>query len=225
MLPLKIFLISIITLANHIDFSVNGEKPSSSLKVTNKIYSNLFVRRREEHKHLLHHLTTTPKYEKRYKLIEMAFQKIVNGLRDSKGTLEDVNYVPQSEFPQDQGIADALAFVLENTCLIGDLILHVPDISYRILKGVRDWKPLLNWCINFTRRVDPVVDELSLKMLELFFQEINEEERTPEYFNPYLEANQKKQGSGNVENEKNKQKKTKKKLRKGPQLSGGRSEL
>lgn len=68
------------------------------------------------------------------------------------------------------------------------------------------------------------MDELSLKMLDLFFQEINEEERSPEYFNPYLEANQKKHGRGDLHKEKNKQTKTKKKIRKGPQLAG-RSEL
>lgn len=106
------------------------------------------------------------------------------------------------------------------------MILHYPDISYRILKsGVnRDWKPLVNWCINFTKKVDQVVDELSMKMLDLFFQEVNEEERSPEYFNPYLEANQKTQGGADLQKEKGKQQKTKKKIRKGPQLSG-RSEL
>ncbi|XP_063699749.1 coiled-coil domain-containing protein 134-like [Culicoides brevitarsis] len=224
MLSFKILLISIITLANSIDFSYgNGAK--QSFKVTNKIYSNLFLRRREEHKNLLQHLTTTEKYEKRYKLIELAFQKIINGLRESKATLEDANYRPQLEFPEDQGIADALAFVLENTCLIGDLVLHFPDISYRILKGVRDWKPLFNWCINFAKKVDQIVDELSVRMLDLFYQEINEDERTPEYFNPYLEANQKKHAKAeNGQKDKVKPTKTKKKIKRGPQLAG-RTEL
>lgn len=82
----------------------------------------------------------------------------------------------------------------------------------------------MSWCISFTKKIDQVVDELSLKMLDLFFQEINEEERSPEYFNPYLEANQKKRGRSDLHKEKNKQTKTKKKIRKGPQLAG-RSEL
>uniref|UniRef100_A0A336JZK6 CSON013684 protein n=1 Tax=Culicoides sonorensis TaxID=179676 RepID=A0A336JZK6_CULSO len=222
MLSHKIILLSIIYLSYHIDFSYQS-KDKASLKVTNKIYSNLFVRRREEHKHLLQHLKTTDKYEKRYKLIELAFEKIINGLRDSKGTLEDVNYNPGLEFPDDQGITDALAFVLENTCLLSDLILHFPDISYRILKNVRDWKPLLNWCIKYTKQVDQVVDNISMKMLELSYQEINEEERSPEYFNPYLEANQKKQPNQDIR--KINEKKPKKKIKKGPQLTGGRSEL
>lgn len=89
-------------MANHIDFSHENEDKLPSFKVTNKICevlfrplipcqfnnplfnctfpcidSNLFVRRREEHKNLLQHLRTE-KYEKRYKLIELAFQKIVN---------------------------------------------------------------------------------------------------------------------------------------------------
>lgn len=78
----------------------------------------------------------------------------------------------------------------------------------------------MNWCIIFTKKADPIVDDLSQKMLDLFNQEINEDQRTKDYFNPYLEANQKKQEQPIKE----KPKKVKKKIKKGPQLSG-RSEL
>lgn len=51
-----------------------GEKPD--LKLTPKVYSSLFVRRREEQQILIKHLHSEEKYEKRYKLIELGLSKI-----------------------------------------------------------------------------------------------------------------------------------------------------
>lgn len=174
------------------------------------------MRRREEHKLLLQHLTETERYEKRYRLIEMALQKILEGLHESRANLLAAELSPDfTEFPQEVQLADALAFVLENTCLAGDLILRFPDVSYRILGGNKGWYPLINWSSNFTRHVDSIVDDLSMKMLNLLRQELNEDERTEDYFNPYLEANQPR-----PEPPKMHFKKARKRIRRGPSLSG-----
>lgn len=137
------------------------------------------------------------------------------GLHDHTAILITKEFGPKfTEFPQDVRVADAVAFVLENTCLVGDLLLHFPDICYRILRGNKTWYGLVNWNLNFTRKAEAVVDDLSMKMLNLLNQELNEDQRGADYVNPYLEANQKK-----PELPKSAQKKPRKKLKKGPALS------
>lgn len=106
--------------------------------------------------------------------------------------------------------------MLENTCLAGDIILYFPDMSFRILRQLSDWRVTINWCIAFTRQVDHIVDDLTLKMLSLFNQEVNEDERTEDYVNPYWESSLKKTTP---------KPKLKKKYKRGPSLGGYKQEL
>lgn len=119
------------------------------------------------------------------------------------------------KFPsQDARLLDALTITLENTCVFGELILHNPDMSYRILESQTngpDWKELLNWCLKYTRQFnDRIIDAKSQELLWLTEQEINPEKRSNDFINPYRSrANNK---------DKTKKKKPVKKLPKGPQM-------
>lgn len=122
-----------------------------------------------------------------------------------------------NKFPtQDARLIDAITVTLENTCLFGEIILHNPDISYRVLESRSsgpDWRTLINWCIKFTRQFnDRILDEKSQELLWLVEQEINPERRTENFFNPYrAETNDKSDST-------KKKKKKAKKLPKGPQM-------
>ncbi|KAG4070659.1 hypothetical protein HA402_013579 [Bradysia odoriphaga] len=181
-----------------------------------QIYSSMFVRRREEHKTLLDHFQRTEKYERKFKLLEIGINQILAIIRENRPKLVQEDY-SISGFPKASNMVDALTLVVENTCLIGDLILHMPDLSDKILAKDNDWKETLNWAVQFTVGVQDVIDPKTLKMLSLVDQEINVEKRTSNYINPYRKTEQPSA---------KKRTKEKKKLKKGPQLhSAGRTEL
>lgn len=121
------------------------------------------------------------------------------------------------KFPnQNTRLLDALTVTLENTCLFGEIILHVPDITYRALEtrqnknSIPFWKDLVNWCIKFTRHFnDRIIDAKSQQLLWLMEQEINIEKRTAEYTNPYR---------GSSEKQSHKKEKKTKNIKKGPKL-------
>lgn len=119
------------------------------------------------------------------------------------------------KFPsQDARLLDALTITLENTCVFGELILHNPDMSYRILESRKNgpaWKELLNWCLKYTRQFnDRIIDAKSQELLWLTEQEVNPEKRTDDFINPYRNKADTK--------DKAKKKKAATKRPKGPQM-------
>lgn len=179
----------------------------------------MFVRRREEHKTLLDHFQRTEKYDRKFKLLEIGINQILTILRENRQKLTEANYKTADGFPTTTTLIDALTLIVENTCLIGDLILHMPDMSEKILSKDKEWKEILNWAVQFIAGVDGVLDAKTVKMLSLVDQEINIEKRTNDYVNPYRETEQPSVTP-------KKQSKPKKKLKKGPQLhSVDRTEL
>lgn len=103
---------------------------------------------------------------------------------------------------------------MENTCLFGEIILHNPDISYRVLDSQLlgpDWKNLINWCIKYTRQFnDRIIDTKSQELLWLVEQEINPDKRNENFINPYRNSGEQKDTT--------KKKKKAKKIEKGPRM-------
>lgn len=179
----------------------------------------MFVRRREEHKTLLNHFQRTEKYDRKFKLLEIGINQILTILRENRQKLNEADYNSTGGFPTTTTLIDALTLVVENTCLVGDMILHMPDMSEKILSKDREWREILNWAVEFTASVEGVIDAKTEKMLSLVDQEINIEKRTNDYTNPYRET-------PHPTATPKKRTKEKKKLKKGPQLhSVGRTEL
>lgn len=117
--------------------------------------------------------------------------------------------------PQDIRVFDAVTVTLENTCLFGELLLHNPDISYRVFESQDEgiaWKDLINWCIKYARSFnDRILDAKSQELLWLVEQEINPEKRTENFINPYrISATE---TSNNA-----KKKKKAKKIQRGPRM-------
>lgn len=126
-------------------------------------------------------------------------------------------YSPAAGFPKTDVTVDAMALMLENTCLFGDLVLHMPELSYKILKKHEHWLELMNKCLEFSQHFfKTVVDNNTQKMLSLLDQEINPDKRSDDYVNPYYE--------NAVSSTTKDSKKLRKTFRKGPQL-GSKTEL
>lgn len=177
------------------------------------------MRRREEHKTLLDHFQRTEKYERKFKLLDVGLKQILTVLRENREKLMNDNYSASQGFPKTTVAIDALSLILENTCLFGDLVLHMPDMSEKILSKVMEWKEVIVWAIHFTLGFHDVIDPKTMKMLSLVDQEINVEKRTGDYINPYRESVQSAPTA-------TKRKKQKNKLKRGPQLhSTSRTDL
>lgn len=176
----------------------------------------MFVRRREEHRTLLDHFQRTEKYDRKYKLLEIGINQILSILHENKEKLLKEGYSISQGFPKTTTLIDAVSLIVENTCLIGDMILHMPDMSDKILSKDKNWKQILDWAVEFTVTLDDVIDPKTRKMLSLLDQEINVEKRTNDYINPYREGPA-------IPNKRTKQKK---KLKRGPQMHAAtRTEL
>lgn len=200
--------------------------------------STLFKLRREGSKELLGIILEQDTYERKYQLIEAAYAKILEVgvdmnnqvkistflsnyislqqiLYDTQQILTTQKFDPAADkFPtEDTQLVNAITVTLENACIFGEIMIHNPDISYRILESRKNkhksyWKDLINWSIKYTRYFnDRIIDAKSQELLSLVEQEINPELRTANFINPYRDVNSKPEKL-----------KTKKVLKKGPQM-------
>lgn len=117
----------------------------------------------------------------------------------------------EAGFPKETESVEALGRYLENTCFFGELILHLPDVSNRILKRY-EWQNLLLQALSYSRGFVDILDQKSLELLGLLEQEIDESKRTDSYVNPY-----RKKASEKKSPKPTKKKKTS--VKRGPQLS------
>lgn len=145
-------------------------------------------------------------------------------LSQTRTTLEASKYDPMTDrFPaEDKSLVESISVTLENTCLFGEMILHHPDMSYLILQRARpgfadgEWRHLLNWCLRFVRHFNGrIIDDNAQMLLSLLYQEINPDKRQSNFVNPYRTAADKR----GADTKANTASKSKKKLKKGPQMS------
>lgn len=117
----------------------------------------------------------------------------------------------------------ALSSILENTALFGDIILHLPDISQRILKAQQNLNSTIHWSLNFANRTRHLLDKSTITMIRLVEQELNITERDPNYFNRYRSAahSDERENDSKVTATKKKKKQSAKrdKRKKGPQIA------
>ncbi|XP_071445349.1 coiled-coil domain-containing protein 134-like isoform X2 [Hetaerina americana] len=184
----------------------------------------LYRRRRVEQLEAVKSLLELPEYEKQYKMVIMIAEKVYNVIESSRVTLESSGYIPGAQFPKDENVRDALSNILENTALLGDVLLHLPDITHAILAYNYEWTVMFRWSIGFCNET-MLMDPKTVKMINLVAQELNITDRDPSYVNPYRkDAKLEKQTSSHVEIKTSKKKK-RKDIRKGPSLSSPRTDL
>lgn len=128
-------------------------------------------------------------------------------------TLHQSGYVASTGFPTESRLQDSVALIIENICLGGDLILHFPEISYRILKKQPEWKQIFDWGTQFLNNYAHILSEQTYQMVDLFRQEVNLTKRSPDFVNPYYTKLP-------MSETKEKKRPPKKKLKRGPQLTG-----
>ncbi|GLH00913.1 Coiled-coil domain-containing protein 134-like Protein [Gryllus bimaculatus] len=137
-------------------------------------------------------------------------------IQNSRVLLESSGYAAGiSSFPRDETVLDALANILENTALFADIMLHLPDISQKVLAANYEWQVLFQWSISFANQTQ-LLDKQTVKLLHLANMELNATERDPDYENPYRKKEEKHQFQHEQKISSKKRKKVKKR---GPRLS------
>ncbi|XP_046387610.1 coiled-coil domain-containing protein 134-like isoform X2 [Ischnura elegans] len=187
------------------------------------IVQRLYRRRRVEQLAAVKSLMELPEYEKQYKMVIMIAEKVYNVIESSRVTLESSGYIPGAQFPKDENVRDALSNILENTALLGDVLLHLPDITHAILAYNYEWTVMFRWSIGFCNET-LLMDSKTVKMINLVAQEMNITDRDPSYVNPYRKDVKLEKRASDVEVKTSKKKKKKDK-RKGPALSSPRVDL
>ncbi|XP_047119610.1 coiled-coil domain-containing protein 134-like isoform X6 [Schistocerca piceifrons] len=153
----------------------------------------------------------------KYKLFKTEAIRVI---QNSRVTLESSGYVPGlSSFPKNEELLNALANILENTALFGDILLHLPEISTKILDSNNEWRVMFEWSLNFANQ-SQLLDSSTRKLIDLVSMELNITERHPDYINPYRRESRSSNTEEYVSQVPAKRKKKKKEIKRGPRLTG-----
>lgn len=144
-------------------------------------------------------------------MMEICFDKVLKVLDDNQKHILPSFSEPDGFPTTNNSQFEALSSVLESTCLFADVILHLPEMSRKVLKKRPNWKKTIDWALEFSQSLDYLTDEVTKKLLVTCDYEINESKRPTSYRNPYY-----KQKLPELKKETSK---TKKKLKKGPQMT------
>ena len=163
--------------------------------------------------------------EKQAKMLEAMMKKMLEILSSNKITLEASGISQAVGLPADTKVKNALALVLENTCLASEVLLNFPNFMHMFLKQNRDFDSMFRWGLSFTHGLisSSLIDEHTSKLYNLALMELGVLPKEDGYHNPYVVDEEKpiiKLGFADPPKPKIK---VKKKLARGPRLS--KSEL
>lgn len=172
----------------------------------------------QEHLMLMKNVAKNPHLDLRFRLILVGMDKVYEVIRKNREELENENE------DEKRKITEPKMTIIENTCLLMDFIVNfsfdnIITTAFRKLK-TETWYVDLKWSLEFTSTFVDLLDHLSTKELEFVKSNLNKilnHEQLPDY--PY-ENNVKDvlPSAKQVKEFKDKNKKEKKKLKKGPSL-------
>lgn len=207
------------TSENNIDRS--GENNSTIKDTKMLVYRAVFKEKRAQQVVAADSILKLADYSKQYKMVEIVLEKLFKVLQDARVKVTESGYIPGQAFPTEQAQLEALANVLENTALFGDILLRLPNVTHEVYRKSKEWELLARWSVSFCNETK-VYDETDSKLLHLMAQELRLVPRDPNYINPYKKRAKKEQKNNeNREQESISKKSTKKKDKKkrGPRLS------
>lgn len=201
--------------------SGSSHKVNTNQDVTKMIYSTVFKQKRSAQVNAAESILNLKDYSKQYKMVELVLDKLFKILKDARVKVTESGYIPGDEFPKEQEHLEALANILENTALFGDILLRLPDITHKVYSKSKEWDLLARWSISFCNETQ-VYDEMDSRLLDLMAQELRIVPRDPNFINPYRKGTNNKVSQKEEDNEHkdtSNRKKRKGKKKRGPRLS------
>ncbi|CAH1160134.1 unnamed protein product [Phaedon cochleariae] len=200
---------------------VFGESKHES-EISEKLYIKLFKQQRAEQLEAIKSFQKITNQDKKYTLLKLMAEKIFSVIQNSRAVIEASYFIPGvSDFPLHENTRDSLSNILENVALFSEITLRFPNFANSVLKSNNTWDILFQWGIAFTHQMKYILDNNTIKLLQLVSQELNHVEKDPNYVNPYRENSITKDEI--IDHKKpTKRKKT---IKKGPKLSHYHNEL
>lgn len=197
--------------------STDGNNSNTNVKM----FQGLFQQRRAEHKAAVETILSFEN-EKQHKMVNIIATKAFEVLEQSQVRLREAGYIPGMDFPEDENVRDALSQTLENTAFLGEILLHLPDLTHQLLRQNKPWQLLLTWGLFFATQ-SKFLDKNTNSFIYLVSQELGVAERDPHFSNPYSRRHNKHPAGASPRASQsssggNKAKK-KKSFKKGPHLS------
>ncbi|CAH3016698.1 unnamed protein product [Porites evermanni] len=204
------------TSGNNVDTS--GENNSTIKDTKMLVYRAVFKEKRAQQVVAAESILKLADYSKQYKMVEIVLEKLFKVLQDARVKVTESGYIPGQAFPTEQAQLDALANVLENTALFGDILLRLPGITHEVKQTVRLYFKVL--------KALGAICQLKVYERSIFSnmmaQELRLVPRDPNYINPYrkkAKKEQKNKENSEQESISKKSKKKKEKKKRGPRLS------
>ena len=162
--------------------------------------------------------------EKQIKMLDAMVTQMLTVLTKSRAKLIEGGYeVEGGGLPADEQLREALALVLENTCLSSDLLLRFPYYMHQKLRDMPELDATYKWALGFTQEMaQSLLDSSAVKLMNLALQEMGLIETSADYINPYKKDGPKNSGQPKklkFADPPQKKKKEKKKVTKGPRMA------
>lgn len=211
---LSYFLIFLATLG-----VTEGQEHHTPLTQQVKIFQSLFQQKRAEHKAAVETVLNFKDYIKQQKMVNIIAEKAFEVLEQNQVVLREAGYIPGMDFPEEEKVRDAFSQTLENTAFMGEVLLHLPDITHDLLRDHKPWQLLFTWGVFFATQ-SKFLDKNTASFIYLVSQELGIAEKDPHYTNPYSKQTRHKvrRNAAAASSASTKEKK-KKSFKKGPQLS------
>jgi hypothetical protein len=105
-------------------------------------------------------------------------------LKEARADINASGWQPSMAFPEDDDQREALAKVIENTLLFGDILLKMPDMTHEIFKSRAVRREVIVWSVKLCNETD-VFELPERKLLNLMSQELGIIPMEDNYVNPY----------------------------------------
>uniref|UniRef100_A0A0N5A2M4 Cag pathogenicity island protein n=1 Tax=Parastrongyloides trichosuri TaxID=131310 RepID=A0A0N5A2M4_PARTI len=151
-----------------------------------KQYSQLLRVKRREQLNSVQILTKQKDLKKQKETVKQLITAVKKVLMEDRQILSVVKLNDIEEILSEKSsIRDNFARVLENIAFFGDITLRFPlQSSIKYNKDI-DFKSTVNWAYTFAKTYSFLYDNGTLKMFNLFAQELNIVPREKDYYNPY----------------------------------------
>ena len=164
----------------------NVEKAAAKALET---YRGLFNAKRAEQVGTAETIFAYSAHSKRFKMTRLLVDEIFKVVMPARALLMERDLSAMPAVPlQDKAALDSLLKVWENTALLGDLALRLPDIVHSLLDRDGHRMEAAEWCVAHCLEAE-IYDEVHREQLRLVQQELGFAPRIdPDYRNPYSDA-------------------------------------
>ncbi|CAL1539092.1 unnamed protein product [Lymnaea stagnalis] len=182
-------------------------------------YKRYFVLHRSKQLDAVRSITMLENNQQRHQLVNIMLKQLFLVLSEAKQNLTNAGYLPGDPFPVDETVKESMSKVLENTAMFGDLVLFMPDIVHSMYDKEKEWQVLLAWCYGFSTQ-SGVFEGNFEQILKIMAQEVNIIPKEKNFINPFKSITKLQSMVENLKKQdpKEKTKKPKKKIERGPKL-------